>query len=138
LLIDSCEAGNTAEEVRRYFDLGIYDPEPPIIRLAFGYSLFTITECDPWVEPGYSALDIVDGDITGNVIVDSSELIMNRCRDGLYSISYSVTNSAGLTTVVTRNVEVPPGGDPQPPVITLSGRNPDTILVNLCETNSTG
>jgi hypothetical protein len=45
-----------------------------------------------------------------------------------------VTNSVGLETVVTRRVDVIlSGNDRTPPVITLLGRNPDTVLVQSTE-----
>ncbi len=47
------------------------------------------------------ATDAVDGDITNKVIVTGE---VNTKVPGVYPITYSVTNSLGLTTTVTRNI----------------------------------
>ncbi len=52
-------------------------------------------------EPGYKAIDSVDGDITDQVIVDEN---INYHVAGTYEIVYSVTNSRGIKTHVSRFV----------------------------------
>ncbi|MFM9057314.1 MAG: DUF5011 domain-containing protein [Bacteroidota bacterium] len=57
----------------------------------------------PYVEPGYSAGDEQDGDLTANVIVSGN---VNKDSVGLYSIHYVVTDSEGASDSVTRIVNV--------------------------------
>lgn len=54
-------------------------------------------------EPGYIALDGIDGDITAKV---STENNVNASRIGSYSVKYSVADAAGNTAVAERIVEV--------------------------------
>lgn len=123
-------AGNAAATVRRYFDTGLPETvQLPVIDLIYGDSVIQLIQGSPWEEPGYIASDITDGDITDNVIVDSSNLIDNMATIGTYTIIYEVTNSAGGTARKTRLVSVTDNPyDIVPPVITLLGRNPDTTL----------
>lgn len=57
----------------------------------------------PYVEPGYTAGDEQDGDLTANVIVTGS---VNKDSVGLYTIHYVVTDSEGASDSVTRIVNV--------------------------------
>lgn len=77
------------------------DTTPPEISLVGGN--ITLTEGDSWVEPGYSATDNVDGVITGRVIVTGS---VNTNTPGVYTLTYSVTDDAGLSASVSRSVTV--------------------------------
>jgi len=69
-----------------------------------------------YVEPGATATDSVDGDITDSIQITGE---VNTSILGVYKVSYSVTNSAENSTKVARNVHV---HDPIPPVI-LSDSN---------------
>ncbi|MCZ6662370.1 MAG: hypothetical protein O6951_05530 [Actinobacteria bacterium] len=53
-------------------DFGITDFIPPVITLV-GADPQVITVGDPFVELGATALDNVDGDLTGSVVIDASE-----------------------------------------------------------------
>jgi hypothetical protein len=122
-------SGNHAEEVRRYFDTGKPLPSAPIIELEEEDSLWVVSLNDIFYEPGYQAIDVIDGDITDDVIVDTSEVLENIGTEGTYKVLYTVTNSSGMQTTVTRWVQVVDDEiDTQKPVITLIGRNPDTTL----------
>jgi hypothetical protein len=55
-----------------------------------------------YIEYGYKAIDNIDGDITKNVLVESN--LKNEI--GNYKINYSVTDSHGNKSTVTRNVSV--------------------------------
>lgn len=63
----------------------------------------TINENDEYFEPGYQAIDNIDGDITYKVEVSSN---VDNKVSGTYTITYSVSDSAGNETQVTRNVIV--------------------------------
>lgn len=54
-------------------------------------------------EPGFSAADNIDGDVTAQVTVEGT---VDWLRAGTYPITYTVTDSCENTAVVTRNVEV--------------------------------
>lgn len=54
-------------------------------------------------EPGYVAIDNIDGDLTDKVEVNSN---VDTSKRGTYRIIYSVTNSDGVTTSATRTIIV--------------------------------
>lgn len=58
---------------------------------------------ETYVEPGYSVVDVTDGDLTNNVVVNSN---VDTSKKGTYRIIYSVVNSSGVTTSETRIVIV--------------------------------
>lgn len=62
----------------------------------------------PYEEPGFTATDMVDGDLTDAVVAEE--------RDG--KIYYSVTDSSGNTATAVREIIY---NDPLPPEITLMG-----------------
>lgn len=57
----------------------------------------------PWFDPGYTATDPEDGDLTSQVQVTGS---VNVNLMGSYLLTYEVTDSDGTTTTVTRLVRV--------------------------------
>jgi len=69
-----------------------------------------------YVEPGYSAYDSVDGDLTGSVKVNNP-IKPNSTFNGY--ITYEVKNSAGTPAREFRWVKITGGIDLIPPVITL-------------------
>ncbi|MDB9989119.1 BspA family leucine-rich repeat surface protein, partial [Flavobacteriaceae bacterium] len=94
-----------------------------------------------WTDPGATATDDVDGDITSSIIVDGLEELYVVLASGESSmgiplvITYSVTDTAGNTTEVIRLVIVSAGNsssDTTAPVITLTGSS--TINLPLGDT----
>lgn len=73
----------------------------PVITLTGGSVSFQ--QGSSYQEPGYSASDAVDGDLTSFVSVINN-ILANV--PGSYHVNYSVTNSASETTDATRSVEV--------------------------------
>jgi hypothetical protein len=78
-----------------------------------------------YVEPGYVATDPEDGDLTDEVVVNSSELVTDPVSGyivpGTYHIGYSVTDhdlSNPMSTTATRTLEVV---DMDYPTVTLTG-----------------
>lgn len=66
---------------------------------------------EEFVDPGFEALDLGDGDISANVTVEGT--VDNRML-GDNVLTYTVTDSAGNMTTVTRTVHVVPNENPSP------------------------
>lgn len=79
----------------------LIDSESPTISLAGGNQTVEVGEA--WSEPGYTASDNADGDITNNVIVTGS---VNTAIAGAYTLTYQVSDSAGNQTTVQRTITV--------------------------------
>lgn len=58
---------------------------------------------EKYVEPGYNAIDTVDGNLNNKVKIDSN---VDTSKAGTYRIIYTVVNSSGITKSVTRTVVV--------------------------------
>ena len=105
-------SGNIAKKER----IIVYkDVISPIIKLKGG------EECNAqlngkYKDPGFSAKDECDGDITKNVSVTGK---VDTGKEGTYTLTYRVEDSSGNVTEVKRVVTVK---DLHPPVITLSGK----------------
>lgn len=72
-----------------------------------------------FVEPGFSASDVEDGDLTSSVVVTND---INKTKAGEYTVTYTVKDHRGASTSVSRTVEVLPNNAP---VLSLKGE--DTI-----------
>ena len=113
-------AGNAAETMTR--TVRVIDTGKPIITLT-GDNPQTIHFGMAYTELNATATDLVDGDLTGSIVIDSSAVNINRVGD--YSVAYDVTDTAGnAADTVTRTVRVIDAGKP---IITLTGDNPQTI-----------
>src|SRR6185437_769132 len=71
-----------------------------------------------------SSIDLVDGNITGSVVVDSSFVEQNVV--GIYPVTYTSTDLSSNKAVKTLYVDVI---DTIKPVLTIKGANPDSIGV---------
>lgn len=58
---------------------------------------------DSFTDPGCTAIDTVDGNLTDKVVVNSN---VDTTKKGIYRIVYSVVNSSGITTSETRTIIV--------------------------------
>ncbi len=122
-------AGNAATPVQRI--VKVVDNIAPEIELK-GASALTVTVHTVYDDPGATALDNYDGDIT-SLIEKTSTVDMTSL--GSYTVTYNVTDGAGNTAIpVQRSVKVvaldiPIEEDKTAPVITLFGANPQTITV---------
>ena len=94
-------AGNTGVETRTV-QVVAADTIAPVITLNGG-STVTLLQGTPYVEPGYSAIDNVDGNITGSVTVTGS---VDENTLGNYTLTYSVTDSNNNLASVQRVVVV--------------------------------
>lgn len=77
-----------------------FDPQPPVITLEGGED-YRIRVGTFYEEPGYSASDNLDGDLTEFVTVEGET---DWLTPGVYPITYRVSDSGGNETVVTRMV----------------------------------
>ena len=96
-VVDS--SGNPAYATRSVPE---YDPIAPVIQLD-GESPFTITVGRQFEEPGYSAYDDVDGDLTHLVTVEGE---VDWLHPGEYPLKYTVSDGYLNETSVTRTVVV--------------------------------
>ncbi|ADU32126.1 DUF5011 domain-containing protein [Evansella cellulosilytica] len=95
----------------------VADEEAPVFSLN-GSNPMTLEVGSPYIEPGFTAIDNVDGDITNDVVVSGS---VNIDEIGEYTLVYTVSDSAGNEAEATRVVHVV---DTTAPVISLDGDNP--------------
>ena len=80
-------------------------------------------------DPGASAIDNIDGDISSRIKVVGS---VNTAMPGTYNLNYMVSDLAGNSASVSRRVlvsNVSSEGDTVPPVITLLGSNPMRVAI---------
>lgn len=80
------------------------DVVPPVITLN-GNAMITVNQGATFTDPGATATDNTDGDISGNIVVGGDTV--NTANLGTYRITYNVMDAAGnAATEVTRTVEV--------------------------------
>jgi 6-phosphogluconolactonase (cycloisomerase 2 family)/predicted secreted Zn-dependent protease len=106
-------SGNAAVQLTR--TVSVVDTTAPVITL-LGYNPETIECPDPYQEEGATASDLCDGDLTAEIVIDSSEV--NSTVPGIYEVSYTAEDAAGNSTTEIREVEVV---DTTVPVISLAG-----------------
>ena len=94
-------AGNAATEVTR--TVNVTDQTIPVITLTGGD--VTLTEGGTYSEPGYTATDNNDGDISNSVVVAGDTVDPNTV--GVYTVTYNVDDAAGNSAAQkTRTVTV--------------------------------
>ncbi len=95
------ENGNSTTAEERTITV---DETPPVLTLV-GANPLTITIGGAYTDPGATASDNEDGDITGDIIISGDTV--NPGALGSYTIRYNVTDSAGNhATEITRVVNV--------------------------------
>ncbi|UPW19543.1 DUF5011 domain-containing protein [Agarivorans sp. TSD2052] len=97
-------AGNEAVEVTRTINVSSVDEIAPVITLNGG-STISFVIGSTYVDPGATAADNVDGDVTADIIVDDSTVDTSTL--GSYQVTYNVVDAAGNDAAeVTRTVNV--------------------------------
>ena len=106
------------------------DVTPPDLRLN-GDTTITLAVGTDFEDPGYTATDDYDGDITDKVVVSGTA---PNDKAGEYELTYTVSDSAGNTTTKKRKIIYEEFGDLDitlgsvldgvTPMITLKGSNP--------------
>lgn len=113
------ESGNEAKVEREIIYNDITAPE---LTLKGNATVYVTTGRD-FVEPGYTAIDDAEGDISAKVQVTTD---FDKNTPGTYTATYKVTDNYGNTTEVTRKIVVSnaqvqqPTGDPVGGVIYLT------------------
>ncbi len=79
------------------------DFDNPVITLVGGDMEIVLNSVNEWTDPGFTATDTKDGDLTANVIVTGT---VDVTKIGSYEITYSVSDAAGNKTTVKRIVDV--------------------------------
>jgi hypothetical protein len=78
--------------------------DAPVLTLN-GAATITVTVGDTYQDPGATAIDAADGDLTSQIVVDNP---VDTSVIGRYSVTYEVVDRAGNLTTATRTVEVMP------------------------------
>ena len=91
-------SGNETTVVRSVFR----DEEAPVLTLK-GSKVMTVISGMGWKEPGYSATDNVEGDISRNVKITGS---VDPNKIGTYYLTYRVSDGSGNTAELKRTVVV--------------------------------
>lgn len=114
-VIDS--SGNEAIATRT---VTVQDTIAPVIKLS-GEDTITLDLGQAYLEPGFTATDTLDGNITDQVVVSGTL----RFEVGTYTIMYTVTDAAGNESTAKRTVKVV---DKTAPELTLKGSHSITLI----------
>ncbi len=110
-------AGSSDDTFEDEITINIIDEGTPVITL-LGDATMNVITGGTFTDPGATATDDVDGDITANIVVAGDTVDVNT--EGTYVITYNVNDEYGnAATEVTRTVIV--ANDSVAPVITLIG-----------------
>ncbi|MFL0802575.1 MAG: DUF5011 domain-containing protein [Agarilytica sp.] len=122
----STDAAGNNTTISRTVNVVAVDSVAPVITLLGGQSIDLVLG-SPFIDPGVTASDDTDGDITANVIVTGA---VDTNTLGSYTISYNVSDAVGNAAVqVQRTVNVLALPDVINPIITLQGDNPLSAFV---------
>ena len=81
---------------------GLVDTEAPIITLN-GSQVIVLKLDQNFIDPGATAIDNIDGDVTSNIIISGE---VNSSISGTYFITYKIKDSNGNMGMITRKVIV--------------------------------
>jgi len=116
---------STTERLTVFVETEMIDPEndPPVITLLGARSV--LLECgSPFIDPGASAADILEGDLTGEIKTTGS---VDQWSTGSYEITYRVEDRDGHSDEAKRLVKVE---DSIAPVISLRGQAAMSVQLN--------
>ena len=126
-------AGNEANPITRSVSvIRAPDTTKPVITLR-GAATLTVEQGSTFTDPGATATDDRDGNITSRVVVSGS---VNTSNEGNYTLRYDVKDAAGnAANTVIRTVTVIRAADNIKPVITLNGNTTILIVQNTAFTD---
>lgn len=100
--------------------VNVVDKAAPEITLEGGEE-YNQSYSQEFQEPGFTANDVYDGDLSEKVTVENKQI-----SDTEMQVTYTVTDNSGNTATKVRNVHIV---DDVPPVITLNGSETMTIII---------
>ena len=100
--------------------VNVVDTTPPVISLN-GETEFKQSYSTDYIEPGFTAIDSYDGDLSDKVQISKEEI-----NESEYILNYEVSDSSNNKATLSRKIIIV---DDIPPVITLNGNS--TIYVTL-------
>ena len=80
----------------------VADMVAPVITLQ-GDSIMYLKLGEQFADPGCSATDNMDGDVSANIVTESN---LDNTKVGMYTITYKVSDTTGNVAEITRNVYV--------------------------------
>ena len=113
--------GNVTSVTRK---INYVDPNAPIITLEGGQLSFILAG-ENYEEPGCTATDFRDGDLSANVVVSGD---VDGNLPGIYTLKYSITNSIGVEAVKERIIYVIPKQDNAKPSPDEGLPTPGTVI----------
>lgn len=120
IVADTVAGSNPAEHRKTAGFAFAVDRTPPVIHLN-GDATITLTEGGSFDDPGASATDAREGDLTGDIVVTGT---VNPNVPGTYELKYSVRDSVGNAAEAVRTVIVNARPSPRPATsLPLSGNN---------------
>ena len=100
----------------------VTDTTAPQIKLS-GDDFMSVKKGDKYSDPGYTATDNCDGDITDSVKVSGDKV--DKDKAGKYTVTYEVSDSSGNKATATRVVSV------YDPAATADTVNPGNKIIYL-------
>lgn len=92
-------SGNETSTIRQIPFKDVYEP---VVTLT-GSATINLKQNDTWTDPGATALDNYDGDVTQDIVVEGE---VNTGAVGQYTVTYTVSDAAGNTGTAERVVNV--------------------------------
>ncbi|PIR22388.1 MAG: hypothetical protein COV44_08240 [Deltaproteobacteria bacterium CG11_big_fil_rev_8_21_14_0_20_45_16] len=117
--LSACGSGTQYSDADAQF-FASENPFAPIINLQGGNPYFHEVKT-AFIDPGYSARSLSDGDLSSKVLVQSS---VNSNELGEFDVSYFVLSKEGLLAQARRKVVV---RDSTPPSLSLNGASEQTL-----------
>lgn len=99
------------------------DTAAPVVTLT-GDAAIELTVGDTFTDPGATATDETDGDLTADITVSGT---VDTATEGLYTLTYSATDAAGNTGTASRAITVTAPAPDQAPTETDSASTTPTI-----------
>lgn len=109
------DAGNTSTTTST---VTITDKTAPDLKL-FGNNPFDLYINNDYEEPGFSAIDLVDGDLTDEIIIEGDDF--DNTVLGAHTITYTISDKSDNTTTIDRIVNIV---DRNKPIIYRLGVSP--------------